>query len=137
MNLLRILVITSLCLCSCAGQSAPIVEPLVDSPSNVVREFMRLANAGKSFDAAKLLDDGTSKFLEIFEALAPLINDWTKRGTVADFAVFREVIEGQKAVVYARIVYEDATTVENDRTLLVLRDGRWKITIYNPRREGK
>ena len=79
---------------------------------------------------AKGIDDGSLKLLGGQDGVVELVDVWTRSGTVAKFSVFRETVEGTKATVWAYIAYEDGTIIPEDKTVLILRDGVWKVRLF-------
>ena len=100
------------------------------TPSGVVKAAYRAANEGRYEEVEQFLSSGLRKKVSMLVffggSLEEKLDKETKKGTIKKIKIKKEEIEGEQAVVRFEIRFEDGTTKEADKKL-VLEDGEWKI----------
>lgn len=103
-----------------------------DSPSTVVKEFYRFAEAGKVNDAYKLVTQDGKEMLSKYgggvSAISKLTDEIKRKDGIKSIKILGEEITGDTANVKFELIYGDGTT-KNGNEKLIKEQGSWRITV--------
>ncbi len=105
-----------------------------NSPGGVVRGFYKAANEGRYSDAEQYLSTDTLTAIkgplgQKAGGFKKISDDNTRNGQIKEIEITKEDIRGERATVYARIVFKDGQTKNDDVTELIKEKGDWKIAL--------
>ncbi len=106
------------------------------TPAEFMKAFAAAANEGQYAALEKFLAADTITWIKSpagqnLGGIKGLCDQWTKKGTIKDFEIVKEEVQGEVATVTARITYKDGSVLDPDVTRLVKENGAWKIAMGN------
>jgi len=130
---IALLVISMAALTDC-GKDSSLTRK---SPGEVVRSFYLAANEGKYSEAEAMLAKEAKEMVngtlgQMSGGFKSICDKNTKDGNIVGVDIVSEHVRGEGATVVVNMRYKDGTVNSNNETELILRDGKWLVTIGEP-----
>ena len=97
-----------------------------NSPSGVVKDFMKYTADGKANEAVALVSDQGQAIVTAFFPM--MTAEIKKKGGIKSIDIIKEEISGDTAAVTHVVKYGDGSTDE-DSSKLIKQDGKWKMHV--------
>lgn len=105
-------------------------------PGDVVKTFYSAANEGKYSEVEEMISDNAKNILtgtigQMTGGLKGFCDKSTRNGTLTKVEITKEDVRGEGATVFAKLVFKDGSSDNNDKTFLIKQNGAWKVNLEN------